>query len=213
MHRDNIKVLHSDWLPVLELAIRGAQRSRAMCKMMGMPDKSNCWVNYLIMWRLFKAYTLCEKQVRVDESEEENAFIDLWKNHASRRDYRLEEEDVPLIMYGVASTFVVGMGYEVVVNEKIFSILVEDHSLLLSRSHLEKLAIEEPGYLHLPAKDPSLIDFAFAFANELHALRPSPNANNSMKLSPIDDVLKEMRVRFFDSIDIFERVINEGDVT
>ena len=140
---------------------------------MGMQDKSECWLSYIILLQVFKVCTMPDKErspfqnagekspLKVDESEQENAFIDFWKNVVTRAEYKLVEEDVPLLCYGVASTTCMGIGFETVFNEKIFEVLIKSEPLQMGRNHQIARQAKNPDFVAL---DNDLTNFACVFA-------------------------------------------------
>ena len=71
----------------------------------------------------------------MDETELTDAFEVLKDKYTTKRDYRLVEEDVPLLCYVVASTTCVGIGYETVANAKIFASLMQVSQHSISPAH------------------------------------------------------------------------------
>ena len=58
LHREDLRVLHTEWVPVFEIAIEAAAKSRATLKKMEMVDRSGCWLDYIVLQRIYKVCSM-----------------------------------------------------------------------------------------------------------------------------------------------------------
>ena len=105
----------------------------------------------------------------MDETELIDAFEVLKEKYTTQRDYKLVEEDVPLLCYVVASTTCVGIGYETVINAKIFASLMHVTQHSLSPAHYKAMMVKNLLFSQI---DETLLSFTYEFARELRELSP-----------------------------------------